>query len=323
MKSILITGATGFVGSHLNCRLTQENLRVKAAVRSPDKPLPQSITSFLIGDISGTTNWDDALQDTDVVIHLAGRAHILDEQAHDPEAEFLKVNTDGTTNLVKQAIQAGVKHFIFISSVKAMADSHTTLLTENTICQPDTPYGRSKLQAEQGLINLAKESDMTWTIIRPPLVYGAGNAGNMERLLKLVNKGVPLPFGSINNRRSFVYVENLVDAITLCINHFQAKNQMFLISDREDLSTPQLIEKIAQHAGQPSYLFPYPLSLLKAMGKFGDLGETLTKRSLPVNSAVVDRLLGSLVVDSSHICQTLNWQPPYTIDAGLSRTLNP
>lgn len=323
MTSILVTGATGFIGSYLVSQSNPQDWQIKAAVRNGIKTLPKNTMPVVISNINRTTDWSNALQNIDVVVHLAARAHILDDRVLNPETEFLKVNTEGTANLVKQAIAAGVKHFIFISSIGAMATLSEQTLTENSPCHPDTPYGRSKLKAEQALIKLAQDSNMTWTIIRPPLVYGAGNPGNMERLLKLVKKGVPLPFGSINNRRSFIYVGNLVDAIIHCLTHPQARNQVFLISDGEDLSTPQLIEKIAQHTNQSSYLLPYPPRLLKLMGQLGDVGEKITKRSLPVNNAVVDRLLGSLVVDSSHIRKTLNWQPPYTIDAGLSHTLNP
>jgi nucleoside-diphosphate-sugar epimerase len=278
---------------------------------------------LLVGNIDGDTSWHHALQGIDTVIHLAARAHILHENTLNSEAEFFQVNTEGTTNLVQQSIQSGVKHFIFISSIGAMASLSNQPLTEKSACQPDTPYGRSKLQAEQALISLASQSTMTWTILRPPLVYGPGNPGNMERLVKLAGLGLPLPFGLVHNRRSFVYVCNFVDAIATCLTHPQAKNQIFLVSDTQDLSTPQLIRKIAHHLGRPCKLFPIPPSLLKLASYLGDALQNLSQRPIPLNTSTIERLLGSLVIDSSHIQTTLNWQPPFTLDQGLSKTLQP
>ncbi|MEQ9370539.1 MAG: NAD-dependent epimerase/dehydratase family protein [Coleofasciculus chthonoplastes F3-SA18-01] len=323
MNSILITGAKGFIASHLMPYLDKPDRQITAAIRDrcSSNQFPSSVISVTIGDINGDTNWQQALKNIDTVIHLAARAHILGEEILNPEAEFLRINTDGTANLVQRSIQAGVKHFIFISSVGAMATLSDHPLRETSPCQPDTPYGRSKLQAEQALIALASQSNMTWTILRPTLVYGSGNPGNMERLIKLINRGLPLPFGLANNRRSLLYVGNLVDAIATCLTHPNAKNQTFLVSDGQDLSTPELIRKIAYHLERPCHLLPVPPSLLKLAGHLGDTIEQFTKSPLPLNTSTIDRLLGSLVVDSSHIRNTLNWEPPYTVDEGLSKTL--
>lgn len=318
--NILITGATGFIASHLIPVLKLQAWHVVAAIRKPNS-FSTTIEERVIDSIDSDTDWTKALQGIDIVIHLAGRAHILQEQASNPEAEFFAVNTAGTSNLVKQSIAAGVKHFIFISSIGAIASASQTPLTETTPCQPDTPYGRSKLQAEKAVMELASLSNMSWTIFRPPLVYGRGNPGNMERLIKLVNLGLPLPLGLVKNRRSFVYVENLVDAIAKSIVHPQGKNQIFNISDGEDVSTPKLISKIAQNMGKPCKMLPVPPSLLKIAGYTGDLGQNVIKKTLPLSTAVVEKLLGSLVVDSSKIQTTLNWQPPYTLDQGLARLL--
>ncbi|MGB3204737.1 MAG: NAD-dependent epimerase/dehydratase family protein [Crinalium sp.] len=323
MKSILITGATGFIASHLMPLLIKHGWCISAAIRSNSNQIPTDVTPVSIGDINSSTSWHHALKDIDILIHLAARAHILQDKASNPEAEFFKVNTEGTANLVKQAIQAGVKHFVFISSIGAMTTLSDRPLTENSPCQPDTPYGRSKLQAEQALISLAKQSNMTWTILRPTLVYGSGNPGNMERLIKLVNRGFPLPFARVKNRRSFIFVGNLVDAIATCLTHPQAANQIFLVSDGEDVSTPELVSKIALQIQKPCNLLPVPTSLLKFTGYLGDKLEYLTKKPLPLNTATVDRLLGSLFIDSNHIQNTLNWQPPFTIEQGLFQTLRP
>ncbi|HIK27230.1 MAG: NAD-dependent epimerase/dehydratase family protein [Oscillatoriaceae bacterium SKW80] len=322
MKLILITGSTGFIASHLIQFLLKKQLyNIRAAFRTNFSQLSPNVIPIPIGNIDGNTDWIDALKGTDTVIHLAARAHVLHDSSSYPEAEFFKVNTEGTTNLVRQSIAAGVKHFIFISSIGAIATLSDQILTENSPCNPDTPYGRSKLQAEKALIDLASKSSMTWTILRPTLVYGQGNPGNMERLIKLVKQGWPLPFGLVKNRRSFVYVGNLVDAIATCITHPNAKNQIFLVSDRQYLSTPELIRKIAYHLGRPCNLLPVPPRLLKLAGYLGDTVEHLLNRPIPLNSATIERLLGSLAVDSSYIQTTLNWQPPYSIDQGLEQTL--
>jgi nucleoside-diphosphate-sugar epimerase len=204
-----------------------------------------------------------------------------------------------------------------------MAAESDDILNENSPCHPDSPYGRSKLQAEQALIQLAKDSDMTWTIIRPTLVYGPGNPGNMERLMKLIKRGLPLPFGAIKNRRSFVFVGNLVAAIITCLDHPNAANQIFLISDNQAVSTPQLIRLIAQQIQQPCQLLPVPTTLLRFLGYLGDTIESITGKNLPFNTYSIDRLLGSLAVDSSYIQKTLDWQPPFTLEQGLAQTIQP
>jgi nucleoside-diphosphate-sugar epimerase len=324
MKNILVTGARGFIGSYLLPILSQDQFQITAAVRNNlSQSLSIPIKTIKVGNIDEKTNWQEALQGIDIVIHLAARAHIINETIPNPEAEFIKVNTQGTANLVKQSIQAGVKHFIFISSIGAMTTQSDRILTENSPCHPDSPYGRSKLQAEQALIELAKDSNMTWTILRPTLVYGLGNPGNMERLMKLIKRGLPLPFGAVKNRRSFVFVGNLVDAIITCLDHPNAANQIFLISDNQAVSTPQLIRLIAQQIQQPCQLLPVPTILLRFLGYLGDRVESITGKNLPFNTYNIDRLLGSLTVDSRYIQKTLNWQPPFTLEQGLARTIQP
>lgn len=307
MNSILITGATGFIGSHLLPALEQKNYQMTITLRTSSLTLSHH-QQIEIENIDNQTNWQNALENIDVVIHLAARAHILKDIVKDPEAEFEKTNTQGTINLVKQSIQAGVKHLIFLSSIGAVTTLSDSIIDESSPCNPDTPYGKSKLKAETGIEKLCENSTMTYTILRPTLVYGANNPGNMERLLKLTTKGLPLPFGAINNSRSLVYVGNLVDAIITCIDHPKAKNQTFIVSDGEDLSTPELIYRIGKAMGKSPLLIPFPPSLLKLGTKIigkGDVG---------------DRLLGSLQVDSSKIRQMLNWTPPYSVDEGLKIT---
>jgi nucleoside-diphosphate-sugar epimerase len=324
MKNLLVTGATGFIGGHLLPLLHQQGWKITAAVRNdfPQPPsVPVRVTS--IGEIDSRTDWTQALEGVDTVLHLAALAHILPNQMAKPEAEFFRINTDGTANLVKQSIKAGVKHFILISTIVAITSSSDQILTEDSCCQPDTPYGQSKLQAEQSLIDCANNSQMTWTILRPALVYGSGNPGNLELLMKLVNRGLPLPIGSVKNRRSLIFVGNLVDAIVTCLNHPSAVNQIFLVSDSEALSTPQLVREIARTIQRSCYLLSIPPSLLKVAGYLGDTLQYLTKRPFPLNSYMVDRLLCSLYVDSSYIQKTLDWQPPFTLEQGLAQTIQP
>lgn len=304
-KSILITGATGFIGSHLLPQLS--NYQVSLALRNPS---PCDYKNYVVGEIDDRTSWQEALQGIDVVIHMAARAHILEESVANPELEFDRVNGKGTINLVKQCIEVGVKHFIFLSSIGAVTTLSDTIINESSPCHPDTPYGRSKLKAEQAIEQLCQNSTMTYTILRPTLVYGANNPGNMERLLKLTRKGLPLPLGKINNSRSLVYVGNLVDAIITCINNPNAKNQTFIVSDGEDLSTPELIRRIGKAMNKTPLLLPIPVKVLRWCTQL--LGK----------EDVIDRLSGSLQVDSNQIRKRLNWNPPYTVDEGLKITVN-
>jgi nucleoside-diphosphate-sugar epimerase len=305
---ILVTGATGFIGQCLCPILLKQGHEVWALVRTSSNvsKLPHSIKRVAIDSLN---SWPEGvLAGFDVVIHLAARAHMLNDQATDPEAEFFRVNTQGTIDLAQTAMASGVKHFIFISSIGAMTTLSNLILTEQSTCQPDTPYGISKLQAEEGLISIASPSPMSWTVLRPTLVYGPGNPGNMERLLKLVCRGLPLPFSIIHNRRSLVYVENLVDAIALSIKATNAINQTFLVSDGHDISTPDLIKQIAFSLHKRPNLLPVPPKSLKLVGQL--IGKSDT----------IDRLTGSLVVDSRKIRQTLNWTPPYTFQEGIQKT---
>jgi nucleoside-diphosphate-sugar epimerase len=307
--NILITGHTGFIGRHLTPALIAQHHTIIGISRHLDPTLsdPQ-LQQIQTPSLDTYSDWHQTLTGIDTIIHLAARAHILQDTATDPTAEFFKINTQATIDLAQAAITAGVKHFIFISSIGAMTTLSNDTLTETSPCNPDTPYGKSKLAAETALIELCQNTPMSWTIIRPTLVYGPGNPGNMERLIKLVNSRLPLPLGSIDNHRSFIYIANLVDALITCLNHPNAHNQTFLLSDGENLSTPALIRHLAHFLNTSALLLPIPPALLQLLGK------------LTGKSAAVERLLGSLTVSNNKIVTTLNWQPPFTGEQGLAAT---
>jgi len=305
---ILVTGANGFIGRHLCAALTKKHGSVKAAMRNTGDPTSNTAT-VAIGTIDGTTDWSMALQDIEVVVHLAARAHVMQDKAADPLAEFRKINVDGTLNLARQALEAGVKRFIFISSIKvngeATAPGRPYRADDTPV--PEDAYGISKREAEDGLRELCLNSTMEFVIIRPPLVYGPGVKGNFFSMMRWLDKGIPLPLASIQNRRSLVAVDNLVDLILACIDHPGAANQTFLASDGEDLSTPELLSKTAAALGKRARLLPVPPGVLNFAARC--LGKT----------AAIQKLCGSLQVDIGKTRERLAWQPPVGVDQALRR----
>jgi nucleoside-diphosphate-sugar epimerase len=306
--NILMTGGSGFLGSRLADKLMADT-RCELTFATRQKAVAECSRSVLIDDLNAGTEWSEALIDQAIVIHTAARAHIMKDEASDPFAAYRDVNVHGTLNLARQATAAGVKRFIFISSIKVNGEQ-TPLgqpFFSHDAPSPEDFYGISKHEAEQGLRELAAETGMEVVIIRPPLVYGPGVKGNFASMIKLVGKGLPLPLGAVHNKRSFVALDNLVDLIITCIDHPGAANETFLVSDGEDLSTTQLLRGVAEAMGKLSRLIPVPASLLQ-------FGATLIGKK-----AVAQRLLGSLQVDISHTQKCLNWVPPLTVKQGLQR----
>lgn len=304
--NIFITGATGFLGKRLiNKMKINHDFSITGCVRK--KTNISTYSSFEIPNIDGNTDWSTALKNQRVVIHTAGRAHIMTRETAKSFAEYNKVNVDGTLNLAEQAAILGVKRFIFISSIKVNGEKTNLDLpfTEQDKPKPKDIYGISKWEAEKGLQEISKKTNMEIVIIRPPLIYGSEVKGNFKKIINLVKTGIPLPLGKINNKRSFVAVDNLVDIITVCLEHPAASNEVFLVSDGEDISTTELLKKIAKTLDKKSMLITLPIFCLKIPALI------LGKREM------VDRLIGSLQIDISKSQDLLNWNPPISMDEGL------
>jgi len=264
----------------------------------------------MVGNIGSETDWSDALSGIEGIVHLAARVHVMHESAADPLAAYREVNVAGTERLVRQAAEAGVKRLVYISSVKVYGEENAVPYSEEDTLSFQDAYGISKYEAEEVLKKVGAETDLDIMILRPPLVYGPGVKANFLRLLKLIHKGIPLPLGLVRNRRSMVYLGNLVSAIMTCLEHPRATGETFLVSDGEDISTADLVRKIASAMGRRATLLPVPLVILKALG------------SLAGKRAEIDRLTGSLCVDSSKICELLDWQAPYTFEQGIQETVD-
>lgn len=294
---VLVTGASGFIGRALvDLLLTETGCQVLAAVRS--RIDIENVISRSIGDINGDTDWSAALSGVDVVVHVAARAHVLKECSTNPSEDFQSVNYHGTVNLAKQAVDAGVKRFIFISSIAVYGvDASDQPINEVSPVRPVTDYGKSKLAAEEQLLRLANQTKMQVVIIRPPLVYDGEAPGNFRTLLKVVERSFPAPFLSIKNRRSFIARANLVNFIVVCINNQNAANQIFVVSDNRDLSTPELIRLLAQGMKRKARLIAVPRSIMK-------LCATIVGRK-----KVYSQLCESLYLDVSKARNLLEWSP--------------
>lgn len=306
---ILVTGGAGFIGrALLELLVRQPAHRLVATVRQDRGGLPAKVEVRALGDISSTTDWSGALSGVDVVIHTAARAHVLHDRSLDPLPLFRAINVEAMTRLARQAGEAGVRRFILLSSIGVNGSSNCAPFTELDTPAPVEPYAISKLEAEQALMEIASESRMEYVILRPPLVYGPGAPGNFRRLMKVIWSRMPLPLGSVSNRRTFVGLGNLIDLIQVCTEHPGAANQIFLAGDAEDVSTSDLMRMIGEALGRPVWLWPMPPSLL------------VWGASLLGKKAMARQLVDSLSVDISKARNTLGWTPPLTLAAGLRIT---
>lgn len=311
MTKVLITGITGFVGKALGNELVAKGFNVNGAVRSlVSVDFPDTINKFVIKEVDSKTDWQIALEGVAVVIHLAARVHIMNDTASDALAEFRSVNVDGTLNLACQSERAGVQRFIYISSIKVYGEATRLGLPYTEADHPDSvdPYGISKWEAEDALRRLAREAAMEIVIIRPPLIYGPGVKANFQSMMRWLDKGFPLPLGAIHNRRSLVALDNLIDLIITCIHHPAAANQIFIAGDGEDLSTTELLQRLAAALGKTAWLVPVPVPVL------------MCAASLLGKQAVAQRLCGSLQVDISKARDLLGWTPPVSVDEALHKT---
>ncbi len=315
----LITGANGFIGKRLCAELLRQGHSVRAEVRSANSQTGIA-EEVVVGSIDAETDWAEALRGVDIVIHLAARVHVMNETAADPLGEFLKINMQGTANLAYQAAAAGVKRLVYVSSIKVNGEvtlspspsprggGGQNFFTEADAPLPQDPYGVSKWQAEQALQRIARDTGLEVVIVRPPLVYGPDVKGNFIRLLATIDQGIPLPLANVYNKRSMIYLDNLVDALIACASHSAAAGKTYLVRDGEDISTPDLVRQIAIGLERPARLFPIPVWLLRGLGRIFGKPES------------VERLVGSLCINDELIRKELGWKPRFTLQQGLRAT---
>jgi nucleoside-diphosphate-sugar epimerase len=309
--TILLTGANGFVGSALSKTFLESKINYRAALKTlGGKPL--GLEKIAVGDISSRTDWKLALKDIECVVHLAARVHVMRDASLDPLSEFRRVNVEGTRNLALQAVAAGVKRFVYLSSIKVNGEltQPNSCFTADDSVNPQDPYGISKWEAEQVLHQISENTGLEVVVIRPPLIYGPNAKGNFASMVKWLGRGIPLPFGSINNLRSLVSVYNLCDLILRCVDHPVAAGQTFMVSDDEDLSTTDLLNRTAFAMGLKTSQINVPQKLLELSA------------SLLGQSNFAQRLFGSLQVDISATKSLLNWKPPFSVDEGLKRAVS-
>lgn len=309
--NIAITGATGFLGRALIEDLQNSHDNITAIVRNLKPNFNSNVNIVVSGNIDGNTDWADKLEGMDIIIHTAARVHVLNETTDDPLTEFRAVNTKGTMELAKAASLSGVKRFIFISSIKVHGEINDNLepFVENQHLEPIDPYGVSKLEAENQLVEFGNKSGMEIVIIRPPLIYGPGVKANFKSMIHWVNKRVPLPFAKVETKRSLVSLDNIIDFIKCCISHPKAVGEQFLISDQNDLTLPQLLTILGEESNNKARLIPIPVFILNF------LSQSIGRKDLAV------KLLGNLQVNSSKASELLGWSPVLSVREGLKKTV--
>lgn len=309
---VLLTGASGFVGQATLVRLASRSaMQVRVALRRDVPGLPANVECVRVGDLAPDVDWSRAVSGIDVVVHAAAHAHASRDRSAESLAVCRRVNAEGTLALARHAALAGVRRFIFLSSIKVNGEETMpgSPFTPEDVASPLDAYAISKFEAEVGLRQVSAASCLEWVIIRPPLVYGPGVRANFRSMMTWLYKGVPLPFGAAtHNRRSLVAVDNLVDLVSTCLDHPAARNQTFLVSDGEDLSTAELLSRIGAALGRPARLIAIPPSLL------------ISTAGLVARRDLARRLLGSLQVDITRTRELLGWQPPLSVDEGLEKT---
>ncbi len=308
---ILVTGGTGFVGSALLKRLVKDGFEARASARSSLSTELKGAQYHPIRDMTVSTDWNAALIGVKAVVHCAARVHVMQDDEADPLQAYREVNVYGTLNLARQAAQAGVGRFVFVSSIKVNGEATQPgqPFSADAVPSPLDPYGVSKLEAEQGLRDIEARTGMEVVIVRPPLVYGPGVKANFASMMRWVVRGIPLPLGAIHNARSMVALDNLVDLLVTCLKHPAAAGQTFLVSDGQDVSTTELLRRIANAMGKKVMLLPVPAWVL-------EWGATLVGKR-----AVAQRLCGSLQVDIAKTRRLLGWTPPLTLDQGLKKAV--
>lgn len=308
MGKVLVTGSSGLVGNSVITALKMKKMDIVAHSRSSYLPDCENVHV----DLTADANWEPYLKGVDTIIHCAARVHQMNETVQEKQNAYHAVNVDGSLNLAKQAVEAGVKRFIFISSIKVNGEwtQESIPFTAKDAPHPQDDYGKSKFEAEKMLTSFANSSGLDLVIIRPPLVYGPGVKANFLSMMKAVVKGLPLPLGLINSLRSMVFVENLVDLIMVCCEHPDAPGKTFLVSDDEDISIRDLLRTLANSAGKRTYLLPIPQLLLVF---------TLT---LLGKKAAAQRLCKPLQLDIQETKDTLGWKPKFSLREGLAKTMD-
>jgi nucleoside-diphosphate-sugar epimerase len=310
VSRILVTGAAGFIGAAAVRAFADAGWQVRAAARQIPTAVARDVEWCAVGDIEQSNAWAGIAAGADCVLHLAARVHVSREREADPLQKFRAINVDATRRLADEAVAAGVRRFIFLSSIGVNGQrTRDHAFTESDLARPELPYAISKMEAEQALKTISAANNFELVIVRPPLVYGPGAPGNFRRLASWISRGLPLPLAGVRNRRSFVSVQNLVSALVRCAEHPLAANQTFLVSDGEDVSTPVLVRKIAAALNLEARLWPVPQPLLEAVAR-------LAHGIVPLR-----QLIDSLAVDSTYIRDRVNWSPPLSFDEGLRLAL--
>lgn len=310
-RRLLITGCNGFIGRVLSRRCLTAGITVRGTVRAASQSarLPDGVEPVLVPDIGPDTDWSSALDGVGEVVHLAAHVHVRQRSASIGADDHFRVNAAGTAGLARAAAEAGIRRLVYLSTVKVHGEGREESYSETDRAAPQGPYAVSKHAAENALKEVSKRSPLETVVLRPPLVYGPGVGANFLRLIRLLDRRLPLPLASVSNRRSMIFVDNLVDAILACLLEPKAAGRTYLVADKESLSTPELIVRLAGMLGVPARLFSVPPSLLRLAGTLAGQGQE------------TDRLLGTLVADTSRIQQELAWRPRYSLGEGLKATI--